>query len=95
MQTFSVQTRVVAAEDRALAPVRQTHLKYCVVVEDAVESPVVWVWAHHYLAQHLDHLGKHQEALETVRKGIAHTPTVLELYMVEAKILKVGCTKTL
>jgi peptide alpha-N-acetyltransferase len=48
------------------------------------------VWCRHYLAQHYDHLGQHAKALELIQAALDHTPTVLELYMVQAKIYKVG-----
>eukprot|EP00049_Salpingoeca_infusionum_P008761 m.144252 g.144252 ORF g.144252 m.144252 type:complete len:846 (+) comp14118_c0_seq1:73-2610(+) len=51
-------------------------------------SPAVLVWGLHFLAQHLDYTGKYAAALETISDAIEHTPTVVELYMIKAKILK-------
>ena len=42
------------------------------------------------MAQHLDKQGKQSEAMETIDEAIKHTPTVLELYMVKARIYKVA-----
>ncbi|EDQ92792.1 uncharacterized protein MONBRDRAFT_30756 [Monosiga brevicollis MX1] len=55
---------------------------------EGIESPAVLVWTKAYLAQHLDHLGQYDRALSTVREALAHTPTALEVYFVEARILK-------
>lgn len=56
-----------------------------------VESPAVYAWVLHFLAQHLDLTKQHQQALTIIDEAIKHTPTLLELYMVKAKILKVCC----
>ncbi|EGD73672.1 hypothetical protein PTSG_05385 [Salpingoeca rosetta] len=40
------------------------------------------------LNRHQDRLGQRDDALATIRRAIDHTPTVVELYMVEGRILK-------
>ena len=47
-----------------------------------------FVWLITLLAQHLDHQGKFEPALEYMEKAIAHTPTFVDLYAMKAKILK-------
>jgi peptide alpha-N-acetyltransferase len=42
------------------------------------------------LAQHKLRLAKAAEALEYIEKAISHTPTVVELYLIKAKILQFG-----
>lgn len=56
--------------------------------ETPSESVVTLVWAQYLLAQHQDHLKEHIAALAMIDEAIGHTPTILELYMVKAKILK-------
>lgn len=46
------------------------------------------IWLRWFLTQHYDYLGEHEKALELVGSAIDHTPTVLELYMAKAKVLK-------
>jgi len=46
------------------------------------------LWAYMLLAQHHNHLKAYERALEFIEKAIAHTPTLHELYLVKAKILK-------
>jgi tetratricopeptide (TPR) repeat protein len=52
------------------------------------ENPSTELWARYLLAQHLDRIGEHKAALEHVRQAVEHTPTVVELYVLRAKILK-------
>jgi peptide alpha-N-acetyltransferase len=53
-----------------------------------VQPPTCFVWASYFAAQHFDKTGDHVKAMEVIDAAIAHTPTVLELYMAKAKILK-------
>ncbi len=46
------------------------------------------MWTYYLYAQHLDRIGQHVKALEIVRRAVEHTPTVIELYVLHAKILK-------
>jgi tetratricopeptide (TPR) repeat protein len=50
--------------------------------------PTTLLWTIYFLAQHYSYLNKHELALEYIDKAIAHTPTLLELHMMKAKILK-------
>ncbi|ORY48339.1 NMDA receptor regulated 1-like protein, isoform CRA_b, partial [Rhizoclosmatium globosum] len=53
-----------------------------------VEPPSAVLWVYYYLAQHYDFLGQRKEALEYIEKAIQHTPTLVELFMTKARILK-------
>ena len=46
------------------------------------------LWAYYYLAQHYNHLGQHETAMNYIDKAIDHTPTLIELFMCKAKIYK-------
>lgn len=46
------------------------------------------LWVYYYLAQHYDHLGHYEKALEYVRTAIEHTPTLIELLTLKGKIYK-------
>lgn len=65
------------------------------------ESPTTILWLYYLLAQHYDKLGLVQQALLYIDKAIQHTPTLIELYMIKAKIHKVvlfcfcGCAEYL
>lgn len=56
------------------------------------EPPTTLLWARFYMAQHLDAMKQHQQALDLVEKSLEHTPTLIELHALKAKILKV-CSK--
>lgn len=60
--------------------------------DDILQDPTVLLWTNFYLAQHFDHFRKAKEALAYVDKVLDHTPTLIEGYMVKAKIYKhAGC----
>ena len=47
-----------------------------------------YLWNLMILAQHYNKIGKNNIALEYIEKAINHTPTLIELYIVKAKIYK-------
>ncbi|KAL1747385.1 NMDA receptor-regulated protein 1-domain-containing protein [Schizophyllum fasciatum] len=51
-------------------------------------EPTTYLWTLYYLAQHHSYLGQHKEALEILDTAVAHTPTLPELYMTRALVLK-------
>lgn len=53
-----------------------------------VEPPTAYLWALYFLAQHYDFTHQTEEALAAIDKAIEHTPTLVELYMTKARILK-------
>ncbi|KAJ3142643.1 N-alpha-acetyltransferase 15, NatA auxiliary subunit [Physocladia obscura] len=53
-----------------------------------VEPPSALLWVYYYLAQHFDFLGERAKALEYIELAISHTPTLVELFMTKARILK-------
>ncbi|XP_046854398.1 N-alpha-acetyltransferase 15, NatA auxiliary subunit-like [Xenia sp. Carnegie-2017] len=58
--------------------------------ESTLESPTVLLWTQCYLAQHYDILGNTQLALDYIDKALEHTPTLIEAYMIKARIFKHG-----
>lgn len=54
----------------------------------AKEPPTALLWTLYYLAKHYDFHQQLDKALELINKAIAHTPTVVELYMTKGRILK-------
>ncbi|KAJ3203747.1 hypothetical protein HDU82_006345 [Entophlyctis luteolus] len=53
-----------------------------------VEPPSAILWVYYFLAQHYDYLKIRGKALEYVELAINHTPTLVELFMTKARILK-------
>lgn len=47
------------------------------------------LWVQYYLAQHYDKIGQPSIALEYINAAIESTPTLIELFLVKAKIYKV------
>ncbi|XP_051561366.1 N-alpha-acetyltransferase 15, NatA auxiliary subunit [Myxocyprinus asiaticus] len=52
------------------------------------EPPTTLLWVQYFLAQHYDQIGQHTMALEYINAGIESTPTLIELFLVKAKIYK-------
>ena len=64
-------------------------------VDSMKESPTVLLWTRCYLAQHYDILGNTKLALEYIDKALEHTPTLIEAYVIKARIYKVRTLKHL
>jgi len=56
--------------------------------DDTTQDPTVYLWTNFYLAQHFDYFKKTNEALMYIKEVLDHTPTLIEGYMVQAKIYK-------
>ncbi|XP_015480603.1 N-alpha-acetyltransferase 15, NatA auxiliary subunit [Parus major] len=52
------------------------------------EPPTTLLWVQYYLAQHYDKIGLPSLALEYINAAIESTPTLIELFLVKAKIYK-------
>lgn len=62
----------------------------CLTLETAVKEPAsALLWVYHYLAQHYDYLNDMQKALTFIDMAIAHTPTLIELFVTKGRIFKV------
>ena len=51
-------------------------------------DPADYLWTLYFLAQHYSSLGQHEKALEILHTAMEHTPTLPELYMTKARVLK-------
>lgn len=63
-------------------------LRTSVTSEPAGGEPTTYLWTLYFLAQHHSHGSDFAKALETVELALVHTPTLPELYMCKARILK-------
>ena len=54
------------------------------------ESPTTVLWLYYLTAQHYDKLGSTEKAQFYINKALEHTPTLIELYAIKAKICKVS-----
>jgi len=55
----------------------------------ATEPPSAELWVLFFLVRHYTTIGNTQKAMEYVDIAIEHTPTMMELYMIKAKVYKV------
>ncbi|KAI6158062.1 NMDA receptor-regulated protein 1-domain-containing protein [Pisolithus tinctorius] len=66
------------------------------VIEEIVEDirasspsePAEYLWTLYFLAQHYSFLDRHRKALDILNLAVEHTPTLPEIYMMKAKVLK-------
>ena len=58
--------------------------------EGKVEPPTTLLWVQYFLAQHFDFVGQQSRGLDYINTAIDSTPTLIELFLVKAKIYKVG-----
>ena len=52
------------------------------------EEPTTYLWTLYFLAQHHSYLGHHDRALSILETGMKHTPTLPDLHLFKARILK-------
>ncbi|AET39028.1 peptide alpha-N-acetyltransferase complex A subunit NAT1 Ecym_3556 [Eremothecium cymbalariae DBVPG len=62
-------------------------LEYYNTLDDK-EFPIQYVWTVYYLAQHYLFLKDFKKAKDYIEKAIEHTPTLVELYILNGRILK-------
>lgn len=51
-------------------------------------QPTVFVWANYFLSQHYLYLGDNNKAMEYVDAALNHSPTLVELYILKARVTK-------
>uniref|UniRef100_A0A7E4VXR6 TPR_REGION domain-containing protein n=1 Tax=Panagrellus redivivus TaxID=6233 RepID=A0A7E4VXR6_PANRE len=55
---------------------------------DLAENPTTVMWTYYFIAHHFDEIKNYDEAEKFIEKAVAHSPTVVELYLSKARILK-------
>jgi tetratricopeptide (TPR) repeat protein len=80
--------KVEVIEDLVLSYVDELKKSGKFDLKGDVEPTTALLWAYYYLAQHFDYLKDTKRALEFVNLGIEHTPLLIELYVLKAKIFK-------
>ncbi|XP_064103950.1 LOW QUALITY PROTEIN: N-alpha-acetyltransferase 15, NatA auxiliary subunit-like [Macrobrachium nipponense] len=58
--------------------------------DNEYKEPASILYVLMYLAQHYSYLGDSEKALQLIDRALDHTPTLIELYIVKGKILKVS-----
>lgn len=56
--------------------------------DEQEQDPTAQLWVYYYLANHYLFTGEYQKGFEFVDKAIEHSPTVIELYTMKAKLFK-------
>ncbi|BEI81931.1 hypothetical protein CcaverHIS002_0210910 [Cutaneotrichosporon cavernicola] len=72
--------------------VRELQAEHSLHSDDTVPPPTALLWAYYFLALHLVHplrpQAEHARALELLEVALKHTPTLPEIYMAKAMVLK-------
>ncbi|ODQ77078.1 hypothetical protein BABINDRAFT_163814 [Babjeviella inositovora NRRL Y-12698] len=55
---------------------------------DKNQEPIAWIWASYFLASNALYMGRLADAHARIDAAIAHTPTLVELYILKARIIK-------
>lgn len=63
----------------------------CFTDDGKEEPPTTLLWVQYFLAQHYDMIGQQTLSLEYINAAIESTPTLIELFLIKAKIYKVTC----
>lgn len=64
--------------------------RHCRFADDGKEEPpTTLLWVQYFLAQHYDMIGQQTLSLEYINAAIESTPTLIELFLIKAKIYKV------
>lgn len=56
--------------------------------DEEEQDPTVQLWLYYFVAYHYFFTGEYEKALEQLDAGIEHTPTVVDLYVLKAKVYK-------
>jgi len=58
------------------------------LLPDADVEPTTYLWTLYFLTQHYSYLSQHTKALSLLDVALKHTPTLPELHMFKARVLK-------
>ncbi|CAK8697492.1 unnamed protein product [Clavelina lepadiformis] len=56
--------------------------------DEETEPPTTILWTKYFYALHLDALKEYEKALSVLNQSLEHTPTLIELHVAKAKVLK-------
>ena len=69
--------------------VKTNYNKLLHLTDTDTQVPTTFLYALSFYGQHLDKVGEHDKALEILDEAIQHTPTLIELHVSKARVLKV------
>jgi tetratricopeptide (TPR) repeat protein len=75
-------------EEMLLSNLKSMDNNSTLINDDEEQDPTVYLWLLYFTAQHYYFLRDFDTALNYINQAIDHTPTVIELYIVKARIYK-------
>jgi peptide alpha-N-acetyltransferase len=80
--------KVAVIESQLFADLKSLREKSCFDGDSEKANPTSLLWGLYFAAQHQNKLHKWTEALQLIDEAIAHTPTLIDLYIIKARIAK-------
>jgi hypothetical protein len=81
---YSSASKTQIIEDMLLDHLESMQKKNTLSGEDEEQDPTIELWLLYFLAQHNHFLRNFDKSIEYINLAIAHTPTVVELYVLKA-----------
>jgi len=82
------QKKAKAIEGIIMKHIEALKANDCFAGSDIPQDPTILLWLLLFAASHFDQQGDYAKALELITEAIEHTPTLVEVYTVKAKIYK-------
>lgn len=83
-----VNLKPIYRDKLKLGVIEELALEFYANVEEFKGNPTIKLWTQYYLAQHYLYLNDLNSATKYIDAAITHSPTLVELYVIKARILK-------
>ena len=85
---YSTTERTLAVEELLLSNIASMEASMTLQGDEEEQDPTVYLWLLYFTAQHFYYRRDFERALRFIDQAIEHTPTVVDLYVLKAKIFK-------
>ncbi len=87
-EAYQDKEKAQIIEEMLLNHIKSMDEKSTLAGEEEEQDPTVYLWLLYFTAQHYYYLRNYEKALQYINDAIQHTPTVIDLYIVKARIYK-------
>lgn len=92
---YSNPDKVKSIETLLLSYLKNMDAEMVLEANDEVEQdPTVYLWLLYFLAHHYYFCRDAETGLKYINKAIEHTPTLIDLYTLKGKLMKIGGNRT-
>ena len=85
---YSEAGKVQIVEEVLLKHIASLEKDSTLAGETEEQDPTVYLWLHYFASQHFYFKREFEKSLQYIEAAIEHTPTVVDLYVLKAKIYK-------